>query len=424
MKRLVAFFILIITVGLISHGIPAPRFVWESHLTELQTRLPEYDIQIDKVVLGLSHKPVVMVSGIQIKNKSNADRLDVGLLRVELDQFASWRRDEWVVSDLKLKGLRSIKSTEQDCKDLPIRCWHSMPIRVLTQISQMLGNGDRDGLRKAHKLHIQNMEWVQVEFQNQITHPLASGFGLSVEELKYKSPVQSGVMSDENGTGAISAGIKIFESSEAPAPPATPQQGNQLYFSVKAKQPLLNNAISSGSASNQAWKFDEVESEYTGHWFNSYPWSGSIAVGSLILRRDENAPFLKLQASELRTYISRLDSPADHQAAFSARQVEGGLPAQNFHFKQAEWTYTHEDAEAWTFDMLFKQASDSSQTTVEITPAKIAGSEAIPALAQTRVLGCEQSKSYWFWQDGWFRQQSGPPDAKANKTVGWVWCQK
>lgn len=433
MKRLAAFLILIIAIGLIAHGVPAPRFVWESHLTELQTRLPEYDIQIDSVVLGLSHKPVVMVSGIHIKNKTNADRLDVGLLRVELNHIAGLRRGEWVVSDLKLKGLHSVKATNQDCEGLPIRCWHSMPIRVWAQVRLML---------ETRKFHIQNMELEQVEFRNQTTQPVASEFGLGVDELKYKSPLQSGLFSDENGTGFISAGIRLFESnllasSTASASVQGPQPGpNQLYFSIKAKQALINPTTSSSGVSSEVWKFDEVESDFTGNWRGGqngkkgpsepsiYPWAGSVVLGSVILRRDHDAPFLRIQASELRSYISRLDSLADHQAAFSVRQLEGGLPAQDFLLKQAEWTYTHENAEAWTFDLLLKQASNSSATIAEITPAKIPGSEGIPALRQTRVLGCDASTSYWFWQDGWFRHQSNRPDTNADGTSSWVWCKK
>ncbi|MDH4396046.1 MAG: hypothetical protein QE278_10235 [Limnobacter sp.] len=427
MKRLVAFFVLITAVGLIAHGVPAPRLMWKGYLTELQTKLPEYDIQIDSVVLGLSHKPVLMVSGIQIKSKANADRLDVGLLRVELGQIAGWRRGEWVVSDLKLKGLRSIKTTQQDCEGLPIRCWHSMPMRVWAQARLMLENENKNSQGETRKFHIQNMEWEQVEFLNQITQMPGSEFGLSVEELKYKSPVQSGMFSDENGTGALSAGIKLSDSSKASAP-APQQKPNQLYVSIRAKQALLNHAPNSSGVNSEAWKFDEVESDFTGNWLSgpsSYPWSGSVAVGSLILRQDGNDPFLKLQASELRTYISRLDSPADHQAAFSSRQIEGGLPAQDFLFKQAEWTFTHENAEAWTFDLLLKQARNlNDTTTAEITPATIPGSEGTPAQAQTRVLGCEVSTSYWFWQDGWFRQQSSQPKANSEKPLSGVWCKK
>lgn len=445
MKRLAAFFILIVAVGLIAHGVPAPRFLWERYLTELQARLPEYDIQIDSVVLGLSHKPVVMVSGIHIKNRTNADRLDVGLLRVELNHIAGLRRGEWVVSELKLKGLRSMKATNQDCEGLPIRCWHTMPIRVWAQLRLMLenkkNNAEKNDLRDTRKFHIQNMEWVQVEFRNQTTQLVASEFGLGVEGLKYKSPLQSGVFSDEYGTGSISAGIQLFESNlleSSTASVSASVQGpqpkpNQLYFSIKAKQALLNLGPSSSGVNSEAWKFDEVESDFTGNWQGGqkgqsepsvYPWAGSVALGALIVRRDGDAPFLRIQASELRSYVSRLDSPADHQAAFSAQQVEGGLPGQDFLFKQAEWTYTHEHAEAWTFDLLLKQASNSSPTIAEITPAKIPGSEGIPALRQTRVLGCGASASYWFWKDGWFRQQSMRPDANADGSSNWVWCKQ
>jgi hypothetical protein len=402
--------------------------VWEGKLNELQSRLPEYDIHIDSVVLGLSHKPVLMVSGIQIKNRLNADTLDLGLLRLELNQIAGWRRNEWVVSDLTLKGLRSIKTNNEDCDGLPIRCWHSIPLRVWAQVRLMLGEepGRNESQIQAQRVHIQNMEWEQVELRNHGVSQNKVGanfeFGWTVEELKYRSPVQSRMFSDENGTGAISAGIKLFDSSAATT---AKQKPNQLYISIKANQALLHPAPSEGGLNSEAWKFDNLESEFTGDWFDGYPWSGSIAVGSVILRHDDNSPFLKLQASELRSYVSRLDSPADHQAAFSARQIEGGLPAQDFLFKQAEWTYTHENAEAWTFDLLLKQGNNTDKPLrAEITPSNIPGSEGTPALPQARVLGCNASTSYWYWQEGWFKQNSSPPKASQDSAPSWVWCKK
>lgn len=448
MKRLFAFFVVALAAGLLAHGVPAPRLLWEGYLTALQTRLPDYDIHVGGVVIGLSHKPVLMVSGIQIKSKTSPDHLDVGLIRLEVNALASWRRDEWAISDFKLKGVRSLKYTSEGCEGLPMRCWHTMPLRVLAQVDQML----------QHKVNIQNMEWEQVEFGNRFMrnrhtdNPIAdtaeANFGVTVEDLKYKAPLQSGLMRDVQSTGTVSAGIKVFETP--PVKQADTSKPNQIYISFKAKQALLNkppahntpdNMPSEGKPeSSHAWKFDAVEADLTGQWTSgqsSYPWSGSVAVGSVLIKREDLAPFVKLQASELRSYISRLDSPADHQAAFSARQIEGGLPRQDFIFKQAEWTYTHEDAEAWTFDLLLKQATGSEpQTLAEITPSHIPGSEGIPALAQTRVLGCKQSSSYWYWLDGWFRQQGMLEGKHIQKNAGgtrgstskpftdWVWCKR
>jgi hypothetical protein len=146
----------------------------------------------------------------------------------------------------------------------------------------------------------------------------------------------------------------------------------------------------------------QLKVDIDGQW-NGYPWTGSAEQDLLVLRLEqtnngEGAPFIKLNGENLRTYVRRDDLPETHQAAFSAQQFEGGLPAQNWTLIKAEWTYTHEDAQAWTFNMHYT----ASEGLLELQPETIQGSEGIPAEAQARELNCDadetairDDKPYW-----------------------------
>lgn len=165
----------------------------------------------------------------------------------------------------------------------------------------------------------------------------------------------------------------------------------------------------------------QLKVDIDGQW-NGFPWTGSAEQDLLVLRlaqtnNGEGAPFIKLNGENLRTYVRRDDLPETHQAAFSAQQFEGGLPAQNWTLNKAEWTYTHEDAQAWTFNMNYT----ASEGLLELQPETIRGSEGIPAEAQVRELNCDadetairEDKPYWAWQEGWFRVLNQHPQENSS----------
>lgn len=402
MKRLFVFVTLAIALGLIVHGVPLPRWVWADYLAQLQARMPDQDIQVDSVVLGLSLKPVLMVTGLQVRSHSGDAHLKLGLLRLETHLLASWRKKKWVISELAIKQFESVKSSNEDCSGLPVRCWHSLPLRLAAQTQQLIENSAGSNSLLTYPIFIQKLSVEQWVLRNK--GPQESEFGLTVEELHYQSPLVLDAFNDERQQGAINAGIQVFDS----APDKKP---NRMYLSLSGVPALLNQ-----TSGDESWKFDKLLAEFSGTWFNAYPWSGNVAVGSVLFKRENASPFLKLQASELRSYVIRQDSPDDHQAAFSAAFVEGGLPAQDFQFKQAEWTYTHENAEAWTFDLNVQPR----QGRAILTPAKIAGSEGLPAQAQTRTLDCKRASDYWVWLDGWFSVTGKRPTQEG----AWVWCRE
>ncbi|HEX4880407.1 MAG TPA: hypothetical protein VFV39_11215, partial [Limnobacter sp.] len=199
-----------------------------------------------------------------------------------------------------------------------------------------------------------------------------------------------------------------------------------LGWRVQFKAPGIHNAmaisLNATPASAGDWRGLRLQAD--GDW-GGFPWTGSAEQDRLHIALAQalgkGAPIVQLSGQNLRTYVRRNDAPETHQAAFSAQQLVGGLPAQPWAFTQAEWTYTHEDAQAWTFNLAYNPADKQ----LVIEPATIAGSEGTPAHAQTRLLNCPANNapgqgdaSYWSWQAGWFRiQGSHPGEAHA-----WVLC--
>lgn len=186
-----------------------------------------------------------------------------------------------------------------------------------------------------------------------------------------------------------------------------PGVDNQLYMSMSAQPEQLPGS---------ALKLNKIKLDIDGKW-NTFPWTGTAEQDQLVLaieqtKNGEGALVVKFKGENLRTYVRRDDLPETHQAAFSVQQFEGGLPAQDWVLNKAEWTYTHEDAQAWTFKVNYR----ASDNVLEILPDTIEGSEGTPAEAQVREMNCDpdealirHDKPYWAWQEGWFRVLNNHP---------------
>jgi hypothetical protein len=180
-------------------------------------------------------------------------------------------------------------------------------------------------------------------------------------------------------------------------------------------------AIRAGAPNDNAWnaqlqakltltgeklQLERLEASARGD-FLDFPWYATAAIDAMTLP-SVKAPSWELQ--QFRAYVRREDAPDDHQAALSVRRANFEWADGRLSAKKAEWTYTHEQAEAWTFNATVDLALQS----IKIRPESISGSEALLAKAQDWRLSCQssdQNANVWVWQSGWF-------DLKRKKLAG------
>ncbi len=148
-------------------------------------------------------------------------------------------------------------------------------------------------------------------------------------------------------------------------------------------------------ADDDSWRMENIQSESTGR-IAGYPWTLTTAIQSV--ENDAGVPLSPLKLTHLRFYAKRDDDPDEHQAVFSAAATEMYPSDGRTRFRFAEWTYTHEKAEAWTFHAEL----DAALGRLTIRPATIPGSEAIPARPLALGTRCAHSQAVWLWNDGWF----------------------
>jgi hypothetical protein len=169
-----------------------------------------------------------------------------------------------------------------------------------------------------------------------------------------------------------------------------------------------------------SWALISSQMELRGQ-LDGYPWTGTVAFESLGLgsllkaastseANDASPSEGKPQAISLehfRVYLRRDDDPDEHQAVFSAARSSFHPSDGRLLIHQGEWTYTHEKAEAWTFDATV----DMALHRIDIHPQIIAGSEAIPAQRQHWRWPCDSPqgqtdiRTAWVWQQGWFERR-------------------
>lgn len=385
------FALILIAVGVVlSHGVIVPRFIWEPRLQAIQNQYPDQTIQVKRMVLALSLNPQLMISEIEIDAPTRQENVKVALLRVGVDAIDSLQQGRLQIKSIAVKGLAVTAEKQTDCSQFSLECTPVLPVAVVArawQSTQVANPGFFTPDLAIEKLDIEQALFTVTnsEAQQQL-----SG---KVEQFKF----QTGSAAEDN---QFSLGWQINVK--------TPEENNQLYIAMNAQ-------TETGPMREVSLK--KLKVDVSGQW-NGFPWTGTAEQDLLVLRiaqtnNGEGAPFIKLNGDNLRTYIRRDDLPETHQAAFSAQQFEGGLPAQDWALNKAEWTYTHEDAQAWTFNMNYT----SSTGLLELKPETIEGSEGIPAEAQVRELNCEaeetkirEDKPYWAWQEGWFRVLNEYPD--------------
>lgn len=385
--------VIVIAGALLAHGVVVPRSIWEPKLNSVRNQYPDQRIDVKRVVLALSFRPQLIISEIEIDDPTRKENLQLGLIKLGVNALESLQHNQIQVESLTVKGLAVQAEKDVDCTQLNLGCTPVLPVALAARAWQSTQVAN-PGFFTPH-LDLKKLDLEQALFtvSNSAAQQEING---KIEQLKFQ-------LDDSSENNQLSLGWRLQIK--------TPQESNQLYLAMNAqtetgamREIILNN----------------LKIELDGHW-SGFPWTGSAEQDFLALRilqanNGEGAPFVKLQGNNLRTYLRRDDLPETHQAVFSAQQFEGGLPAQDWTLRKAEWTYTHENAQAWTFNMNYT----ASEGLLELQPETIRGSEGIPAEAQVRELNCtvgdtniREDKPYWAWQEGWFRVLNTAPAGEA-----------
>ncbi|MBU0540769.1 MAG: hypothetical protein KKC58_00090 [Gammaproteobacteria bacterium] len=376
-------FVIVLTGVIFSHGVVVPRFIWEPKLNSVRNQYPDQRIDVKRVVLALSLKPQLIISEIEVDDPTRKENLQLALIKLGMNAFESIKLGRIQVESLTIKGLAARAEKDSDCSQPSLNCTPVLPVALAARTWQSTQVANPRFFTPELALNSLELEQAQFTVNNTEAQQELSG---KLEQFKFK--VGSRTPDNQFNLG-WRLGIK------------TPQENKQLYIAMNAQ-------TEAGPMREVSLK--QLKVNIDGQW-NGFPWTGTAEQDLLVLRlaqanNGEGAPFIKLHGENLRTYVRRDDLPETHQAAFSAQQFEGGLPAQNWTLNKAEWTYTHEDAQAWTFNMNYT----ASEGLLELQPETIKGSEGIPAEAQVRELNCNaaetairEDKPYWAWQEGWFR---------------------
>lgn len=397
LKWSIAALILVLIAMVLNHGVVVPRFLWESRLQHIQSQYPEQTIDVRRVVLALSLNPKLIISEVQVDVPDRQENVQIALLRLGVAGMESFRQGRIQVDQIAIKGLNTSAQRQVDCSKPGLACMPLLPFALAArawQSTQVVNPGFWTPQLALKKLDIEQALFTvkNTDMQQHITS--------KVEQLKFHLNQHAEHNTNDN---QFSLGWQINTQN--------PEGENQLYVS-------MNSKTESGPEGDIALR--NLAVDVKGQW-DGFPWTGSAEQNLLVFSTSKTndgagAPYLSLTGENLRTYIRRDDAPETHQAAFSVKTFSGGLPGQNWLLNQAEWTYTHEQAQAWTFDARF----DAAESLIAISPATIEGSEGVPAEPQLRVLNCarepvllREDKPYWVWQHGWFQVYADHPEEDA-----------
>jgi hypothetical protein len=398
-KIIAALLLLGVMLVVFSHGVVVPRFLWEARLQSLQNQYLSQRIDVKRVVLALSLHPQLIITEIEIDDPSRGENVQLALLRLGMNAVSSIQQGRLQINSIVLKGLTVQSRTQADCSGFKLECTPVLPVALVARAWQGTQVANPGFFTPQLDLHKLELEQANFNVSNTQAGQELNG---KIEQLKFEP-------GNAAAEGQFSLGWRLAVK--------TPETDNQLYIAMSAKSEGLQNG---------QVQLSQLKLDVDGKW-GGFPWTGTAEQGKLVASIEQanggqGAPFLKLSGENLRTYIRRDDLPETHQAAFSVQQFEGGLPAQNWTMNKAEWTYTHEDAQAWTFNMAY-QASNSVLT---IFPETIVGSEGIPADPQAREVNCKgdetatlPNNTYWAWQEGWFRVLNQAP---VNNGAGLLIC--
>lgn len=385
-------FVIVLTGIILSHGVVVPRFIWEPRLQSIQNQYPDQRIDVKRVVLALSLKPQLIVSEIEIDDPTRKENVQLALLRLGMNAVDSVKQGRLLIDSITLKGLAVQSEKQVDCSSPTLACTPVLPVALAARAWQSTQVANPGFFTPQIELKKLNIEQAVFAVDNPQTQQLLTG---QLEQFKFE-------LGNSADTSQLSLGWRLAAKA--------PEVDNQLYVSMSAQPEQLPDG---------ALKLNKIKLDIDGQW-RSFPWTGTVEQDQLVLaieqtNNGEGAPVVKFKGENLRTYIRRDDLPETHQAAFSVQQFEGGLPAQDWVLNKAEWTYTHEDAQAWTFKVNYR----ASESVLDIFPDTIEGSEGISAEAQAREVNCDpdetlirQDKPYWAWQDGWFRVLNNYPQDK------------
>lgn len=391
-------------VVILAHGVVVPQFVWQPYLEKVQNQYPEQTISINRVVVGLSHKPHLTVSDVKLDSPNHAESLNIGLASIEFNALASLKAGHPVIEGIKVKGVEANRTLNGQCGTSGLTC---LPRSVAGLAGGLWANWPHlptNPKWAIKELNIQDARWR--------TESLTGDINFVIDQFDYEAdgPVKGGARWKSTGDDDLTSDLAI----------------------------TMNAMSDTGEA--QRVKLGNLNATASGSW-KSYPWKAELGMdllGLAVNRLDSGLPQLDFTAQALRSYFSREDDPSLHQAAFSSESVMGTLPGKNIAFNQAEWTFTQEHAKAWTFNMRI----DTAEGLIQIEPTAIEGSEGEPAEPQKRLLNCHlqgtegemlgligtgtyaeaqqeprEDKPFWLWTKGWFATAMTMPTETPDLTL-------
>ncbi|MDX1668163.1 MAG: hypothetical protein R3194_01985, partial [Limnobacter sp.] len=344
--------------AILAHGVVVPQFIWQPTLKNLQAQYPDQQISVNRVVAGLSHRPHLLLAGVSVGSEKYSESMDIGLMRLEVDGWKSLQKGRLVIDTLAIKNLVADRTSSKDCNEQGVRCLPLTPAGLVVATQNRIGS-----LPGKPSLELRDVELTQWQLQ---TQTLRGDTSLLVNLDLFTFLAESG----KEDTAKLA--FRVVQPTE-PGIEQAPVNKMSLAFSATPK--LLDEPSLS---------LINLQGDVSGQW-HGRPWTGSLASDIVRLNQQSGWTF---QGNGLRAYLRRDDQPEIHQAAFSSLDFEGGLPLKPMIFRQSEWTFTAEQAQAWTFDLTLIP----SLGLVDIQPAVIEGSEGEPAQAQSRILNCSTEK--------------------------------
>ena len=371
--------------AIVAHGIIVPKALWADRLALLTQELPGYNATADRVVLALSSQPALMVSGLTLTNPATGERWSVGLLRIDLDGWQSLNpKASATVTAITVKGLSLQWAAGQACES-PLSC---LPPLLSAVARHAASHGTWAGLPQPTFRQLARVELNQT----QLNLGLGAWQGTTtVDEWVLDLPT-------EGQSGHWRTGWRLQgQWGGAPVELTGRQQA-----SIRLLQPQEG-----------PWTLElaDLNTDASGTLL-THPWTFSLAGKQVLLTPARGTagglPILRATGQNLRAYLRRDDAPDEHQAAWSSQSFQGGFPLQPWHFRGAEWTYTHEEADAWSFNLKWDPAS----TQLDLEPETVEGSEAKPVTPQRRSTDCSNLdmakamrpslQAVWAWVNGWF----------------------
>ena len=372
-KKSLLFCSALILAVLLWHGVPLPQWLWRPVLQSLELS-PDYSVQIERVVVSVIPSPKIRFINTDITLKPEpTHHLRVAYTRVDLPWLQLFGHNE---SPLNIVVKGAFIPMQQDAEGQ----W--------SWVNLLKSKNDLSGTKRLKILTVSDSH-IQIG-ANQLSPQLQGE--LTIDQL-FVDP-----------TGDMESSLGLRWQSPLETTPVTVQATTLVQSMVHHNNPY--------------WVLNRIQSDIKGPW-DGYPWLATLGMDQLWV--SQLAP-LSASGSGFKSYLRRDDDPDQHQAALTVQQMSMVLPDGRLNLNHAEWTYTANDAQAWSFNAVL----DGATHQLSFTPATIEGSESKPAPPSTWSVPCNgiarTTGNAWTWQNGWFIKRS-TNRKNAGNGLTWLMCQ-